>query len=86
MLPDSIRWAICSKGPGPDLRATQIPPSVDKQEHLTVSEMVDHQEDVTDPRTTTVLQEKDEEQYITSETILKGAQKATEEEHGMSLL
>ncbi|RFU27222.1 hypothetical protein B7463_g9101, partial [Scytalidium lignicola] len=48
--------------------------------------MAEHQEDVADPKSTTVIQEKDEEQYVTSAEILKGAQKATDGEHEMSLL
>ena len=47
--------------------------------------MVEYQEDVTDPQTT-VLEEKDPEHYVTSEDILKGAQKAIDEEHGMGLV
>ncbi|OJJ47318.1 hypothetical protein ASPZODRAFT_132309 [Penicilliopsis zonata CBS 506.65] len=47
--------------------------------------MAEHQEDLADPRSTTVIQEKDEERYITPEEILKGAQKATDDEHGMGL-
>lgn len=44
-----------------------------------------HQEDMTDPKNVTVLHEKDEEQYITADDILKGAQRATDDEHGMGL-
>lgn len=48
--------------------------------------MVEHQEDVADPKSITVLHEKDEEHYVTSGDILKGAQTATDEEHGMALI
>jgi SP family general alpha glucoside:H+ symporter-like MFS transporter len=49
--------------------------------------MAEHQEDVTKPTTTTttVLREKDAEDYISSDDILKGAVRATDEEHAMSL-
>jgi len=49
--------------------------------------MAQHQEDVTKPTTTTttVLREKDAEDYISSDDILKGAVRATDEEHAMSL-
>jgi SP family general alpha glucoside:H+ symporter-like MFS transporter len=47
--------------------------------------MAEHQEDITDRTTTTVVREKDEEHYVSASDILKGAQRATEEEHGMSL-
>lgn len=47
--------------------------------------MATYQEDVTDPKTTTVLQEKNEEQFVSSEDILKGAQRRTDDEHSMSL-
>jgi hypothetical protein len=39
--------------------------------------MAEHQEDIRDPRTTTVLHDKDIEQYISSEEVLNGAQRAT---------
>lgn len=47
--------------------------------------MSEHQEDIADRATTTVVHEKDEEQYVFASDTLKGAQRATEEEHGMSL-
>ncbi|KAH8646842.1 maltose permease [Xylariales sp. PMI_506] len=47
--------------------------------------MVEHQEDMADPKSVTVMQEKDEEQVIAAEDILKGAEKATQGEHGMTL-
>lgn len=47
--------------------------------------MIEYQEDVDDPRTAEVFHEKDEEMHITSEDILKGAQKATDGEHAMGL-
>ncbi|KAJ5719366.1 Maltose permease MAL61 [Penicillium malachiteum] len=46
--------------------------------------MAEHQEDVTDRGTTTVIREKDEEYAVAIDT-LKGAQRATEDEHGMTL-
>lgn len=47
--------------------------------------MAEHQEDITDRMTTTVVREKDEEQYASAGDTLKGAQRATEEEHAMGL-
>lgn len=47
--------------------------------------MTEHQEDITDPKSTVVLREKDEEHYLSSTDILGGAKKATEDEHGMGL-
>ncbi|EAW19559.1 putative MFS alpha-glucoside transporter [Aspergillus fischeri NRRL 181] len=47
--------------------------------------MAAHQEDVTDPTTVTVIREKDEEHYVVAEDIVKGAQKATDNEHAMGL-
>ncbi|KAJ5218758.1 Maltose permease MAL61 [Penicillium cinerascens] len=47
--------------------------------------MAEHQEDIADRTTTTVVGEKGEEQYVSGSDILKGAQRATKEEHEMSL-
>ncbi|KAJ5122200.1 uncharacterized protein N7443_002301 [Penicillium atrosanguineum] len=47
--------------------------------------MAEHQEDIADRATTTVVREKDEEEDVFASDTLKGAQRATEEEHGMSL-
>lgn len=47
--------------------------------------MAEHQEDVEKSQSTTVMGKKDEEDYVTQEDVLKGAQKATEDEHGMGL-
>lgn len=47
--------------------------------------MVEYQEDVKDPKSITVLQEKDEERFVTNDEILAGALKATDAEHGMGL-
>ncbi|KAM0812282.1 putative Major facilitator superfamily (MFS) profile domain-containing protein [Seiridium cardinale] len=47
--------------------------------------MVEYQEDITDPRSTQVLKEKDIERYVASEEILKGAQEATDDEYAMTL-
>ncbi|KAH8879039.1 putative MFS alpha-glucoside transporter [Thozetella sp. PMI_491] len=46
--------------------------------------MTHHQEDVSDPKSVVVLDEKDPEGYITADEILKGAQQATDDEHEMS--
>ncbi|KAH6869539.1 general substrate transporter [Thelonectria olida] len=48
--------------------------------------MVEHMEDAKDPKSINVVPEKDEEQYITPDDVLKGAQQATEAEHNMTLL
>lgn len=48
--------------------------------------IAEHQEDVHNPKSTIVLQEKDEEQFISSDEILKSAQRVTDEEHGMTLI
>lgn len=49
--------------------------------------MAAHQEDVTDPTTVTVIQEKkDVEEYVAAKDIVKGAQKATDDEHAMGLM
>jgi len=48
--------------------------------------MAEYREDIADPKSTTIMQGKDEEQFATSATVLKGAQKATDEEHAMSLI
>lgn len=48
--------------------------------------MAEHQEDVADPRTNTIsMAEKDEEEQVVIEDVLKGAQKATEAEHVMGV-
>ncbi|KAJ5546384.1 Maltose permease MAL61 [Penicillium frequentans] len=47
--------------------------------------MAEHQEDVTDRATTTVVYDKDEEKYSAAIDTLKGAQRATDDEHGMTL-
>ncbi|KAJ5820043.1 Maltose permease MAL61 [Penicillium riverlandense] len=47
--------------------------------------MVEHQEDVRDVRTVTTMVEKDAEQYTSTSDILKGAERATEDEHQMGL-
>ncbi|KAJ5678075.1 Maltose permease MAL61 [Penicillium maclennaniae] len=47
--------------------------------------MVEHQEDIADEATTTVVHERVEEHYVSASDTLKGAQRATEEEHWMSL-
>ncbi|KAF7556262.1 hypothetical protein G7Z17_g1519 [Cylindrodendrum hubeiense] len=48
--------------------------------------MVQHQEDAKDPKSIEVLPSKDEEQYISPDDVLKGAQQATDDEHNMGLL
>lgn len=48
--------------------------------------MAEHREDITDPKTTTMMRAKDEEHFVTSDDVLKGAQKATDDEHTMSLI
>lgn len=48
--------------------------------------MAEYREDIADPKSTTIMQGKDEEHFATSATVLKGAQKATDEEHAMSLI
>lgn len=48
--------------------------------------MAEHQEDVEKPDTTTVIQEKDAERYISSDDVLKGAVRATDTEHAMTLM
>ena len=47
--------------------------------------MSEHQEDIADRATTTVVHEKDGERCVFASDTLEGAQRATEEEHGMSL-
>lgn len=47
--------------------------------------MAEHQEDVTDRTTTTVVYDKDEEKHSAAMDTLKGAQRATDDEHGMTL-
>ncbi|KAJ5802869.1 Maltose permease MAL61 [Penicillium pulvis] len=47
--------------------------------------MAEHQEDVSDRATTTVVYDKDEEKYSAAIDTLKGAQRATDDEHGMTL-
>lgn len=47
--------------------------------------MAEHQEDVTDRATTTVVYDKDEEKSSAAIDTLKGAQRATDDEHGMTL-
>ncbi|KAJ5636089.1 Maltose permease MAL61 [Penicillium longicatenatum] len=47
--------------------------------------MAEHQEDVADRNTTTVVYDKDEEKYSAAIDTLKGAQRATDNEHGMTL-
>ncbi|KAJ5745979.1 Maltose permease MAL61 [Penicillium odoratum] len=47
--------------------------------------MAEHQEDVADRNTTTVIHDKDEEKYSAAIDTLKGAQRATDDEHGMTL-
>ncbi|KAJ5653931.1 Maltose permease MAL61 [Penicillium lividum] len=47
--------------------------------------MAEHQEDVADRNTTTVVHDKDEEKYSAAIDTLKGAQRATDDEHGMTL-
>ncbi|KAJ5107133.1 Maltose permease MAL61 [Penicillium angulare] len=47
--------------------------------------MAEHQEDVADKTTTTVIDNKDEEKYAAAADNLKGAQRATDDEHGMTL-
>ncbi|KAH8668833.1 putative MFS alpha-glucoside transporter [Xylariales sp. PMI_506] len=47
--------------------------------------MAEHQENVADPRSVTVLQEKDEEHFVDSSDVLKGAVNATEDQHKMGL-
>ncbi|KAJ5939082.1 Maltose permease MAL61 [Penicillium verhagenii] len=47
--------------------------------------MAEHQEDIADRTTTTVIQDKDEEKYAAAVDTLKGAQRATDDEHGMTL-
>lgn len=47
--------------------------------------MAEHQEDVTDRATTTVVYDKDEEKLSAAIDTLKGAQRATDDEHGMTL-
>lgn len=48
--------------------------------------MAEHQEDVNNPSTTTILHEKDTEQYVSSDEILKGAVRATDGEHTMTVM
>jgi MFS transporter, SP family, general alpha glucoside:H+ symporter len=50
-----------------------------------VVKMVEHQEDKSNPQTVSSFPEKDEEKYVTTDEILKGAQQATDAEHMMSL-
>ncbi|KAJ5279523.1 Maltose permease MAL61 [Penicillium angulare] len=47
--------------------------------------MAEHQEDVADKTTTTVIDNKDEEKYASAVDTLKGAQRATDDEHEMTL-
>ncbi|OBT53851.1 hypothetical protein VE04_07375 [Pseudogymnoascus sp. 24MN13] len=44
-----------------------------------------HQEDKNDPTSVVHMATKDEEEYVTPDDVLKGAQQATSEEHKMSL-
>jgi SP family general alpha glucoside:H+ symporter-like MFS transporter len=48
-------------------------------------EKTTHQEDKNDPTSVVHLSTKDEEEYVTPDDVLKGAQQATSEEHKMSL-
>lgn len=47
--------------------------------------MAEHQEDVTNRATTTVVHDKNEEEYAAAADTLKAAQRATDDEHGMTL-
>ncbi|KAJ5973498.1 Maltose permease MAL61 [Penicillium waksmanii] len=47
--------------------------------------MSEHQEDIRDRTTTTVVHDKDEENYASAMETLKSAQRATEDEHAMGL-
>jgi SP family general alpha glucoside:H+ symporter-like MFS transporter len=47
--------------------------------------MAEHQEDINNQATTRVIREKDEEIVENVDDTLKGAQRATEDEHGMGL-
>ncbi|KAK7420750.1 hypothetical protein QQX98_002554 [Neonectria punicea] len=48
--------------------------------------MATHMEDTKDPKSVQELPAKDEEHFMTSEDVLKGAQQATDDEHAMTLL
>ncbi|KAK7433006.1 hypothetical protein QQZ08_000477 [Neonectria magnoliae] len=48
--------------------------------------MATHMEDTKDPKSAQELPAKDEEHYVASEDVLKGAPQATDDEHAMTLL
>lgn len=48
--------------------------------------MAEHQEDVADPNSTAILSQKDPEKDVLEKDILRGAQRATDDEHNMTLM